>query len=81
MNNTKRVSKITDSLIFKFGILFFIHACITILLIGFAAYFFQFRQYTSQLKHEINNAADYLGIILSDKTIDFKDHQQYLMEH
>ncbi|MCR5627252.1 MAG: GGDEF domain-containing protein [Lachnospiraceae bacterium] len=69
------------SLIFKFAMIFLIFTIVTLVLVGFTTYFFQNKLYKQYVEDQAKQVADYLNDLLSDETLDFEKHQQFIIDH
>ena len=73
--------KSSGSLIFRFAVIFAVFTIITLILCGLIAYGVQARMYRSYVEDDTRTVAEYLSKVLSDKSLDFENHQKYLIEH
>ncbi len=74
-------TKSTDSLLFKFAIIFTIFTVVTIIFCGVATYILQTRIYKEQVENKVRNIADYLQVLIKADGNEFIDYQSYLLEH
>ena len=75
------MKKRTDSLIFKFAIIFIIFAVVTLLLSGITTYINQMSSYKQQCQEVIRNAGHYLVSLMENEGEDFVTYQKYYEEH
>ena len=73
--------KKSGSLIFRFAVIFTVFTVATLILSGIAAYIIQTGMLKSKVESEVKSISEYLSLILSDETLDFENHQKYLIEH
>ncbi len=73
--------KKTDSLIFRFAVVFAIFTVVALTLIGIATYVLQNRMYRAQVESNISDLSEYLSCFLTDEALDFANHQKFLIEH
>ena len=71
----------SGSLIFRFAIIFAVFTVVTIIMSGIAAYVVQTGMYKNQVEDEVSKVAKYLSLVLADESLDFENHQEYLMQH
>ena len=81
MDESKFVIKATDSLLFKFALLFAVFTIVVLILCGLTTYNAQMRTYKSQCMSNIRSIGDYLERIVQEKNEEFIDYQDYYMKH
>ena len=75
------MEKKTDSLLFKFAIIFMIFTLVTLLMSGFNTYYNQTNSYKRQCEDNLQNLAAYLKELLIAEGDDFIIFQNYFLEH
>lgn len=81
MNERKLVIKYTDSLLFKFALIFGIFTIIILILCGITTYNAQMRSYKAQCIDNIRSIGDYLERLIQESGEEFIAYQNYYMEH
>ncbi len=75
------MKKKTDSLLFRFSVLFLIFTVVTLILCGVTTYFYQMRTYTEECRESIRGVCDYLESLIMGDGEDFITYQDYFMDH
>lgn len=75
------MQKRTDSLLFRFGIIFLIFTVITLLLSGFTTYVNQMSAYRAQCETNIRNIGEYLAALMEDEDTGFSEFQENFLTH
>ena len=75
------MEKKTDSLSFKFALIFIIFTLVTLLMSGLNTYFNQMNSYKAQREDNIQNIAKYIEELLIKEGDDFICFQNYFLEH
>lgn len=75
------MEKKTDSLLFKFGIIFLIFILVTLLTSGFNTYYNQNSFYKQQCEENIQRISAYLNELIKADGKDFLAYQKYILEH
>lgn len=75
------MGKKTDSLLFRFGIVFLIFTLVTIIMSGIMTYFGQMNIYKKQCERDIRQLAHYLREMILDDSENFLIYKNYYMEH
>ncbi len=75
------MEKKTDSLLFKFGVLFLVFTVITLALSGLMTYYSQMTSYRKQCEENIRNIGEYLERLIQAEGEDFATYQAYYMAH
>lgn len=81
MEDRKLVIKSTDSLLFKFALIFGIFTVIVLILCGLTTYTAQMKAYKAQCINNIRSIGDYLEHLIQESGEDFIAYQDYYMEH
>ena len=71
----------TDSLIFKFGLIFLIFSMMIIAVSGYANYRHQYSEYQKECQKRIQQVSHYLASLLSADGEQFVTVRDYLIEH
>ena len=71
----------TDSLIFKFAMVFLIFTVVTLALSGFMTYVSQMGSYKAQCQERLKQVGHYLESLILTGGDDFKNYQEYFMEN
>ena len=75
------MGKRTESLVFRFGVIFTVFTVVMLLLSGFAAYFSQNSAYKKERETSIQQVASYLEAVLTADGQDFAWYQDYFLSH
>ncbi len=75
------MEKRSDSLLFKFGIIFLVFTVITLALSGLMTYFSQLSAHRKQSEENIRNIGEYLERLIQAEGEDFATYQAYYMAH
>ena len=75
------MEKKTDSLLFKFAIIFIIFSLVTLLMSGFNTYYNQTNGYKRQCEENLQHIAAYLKELMMADGEDFVDFQNYFISH
>ena len=76
----KRMKK-TDSLVFKFGLVFVVFSLLILTLSAIAIYRIQERIYQDEVRQNVRHLAEYLQVLIKADDADFVQYQKYLIEN
>ena len=81
VENKAVAAKKTDSLLYKFGVIFIVFAVLSVLSCGIATYYLQTKRYKTQVEEKVRGIAEYLQVLIRADDVDFLYYQNYLIEH
>ena len=70
-----------NSILFKFGLIYFSFAFVMLAIIGFITYFSQMKNYRHECEKRIRDVGEYLAELMVNEGDDIERYQEYYMDH